>query len=97
MRIIEVTPLPNGGHQNQTGYFETIPDGWAVIPDRMKMPNFPFGTVTTTEIDGVMTITAWTAETSPEPTPTPAPTETEKLRADVDYIAIMTNVDLGEV
>jgi hypothetical protein len=31
-----------------------------------------------------------------EPTP-PAPTETEKLRADVDYIAVMTNVDLGEV
>ena len=38
---------------------------------------------------------------APEPVPTvpqpPAPTETEKLRADVDYIAVMTNVDLGEV
>lgn len=31
-----------------------------------------------------------------EPTP-PVPTATEKLRADVDYIAVMTNVDLGEV
>jgi hypothetical protein len=31
-----------------------------------------------------------------EPTP-PVPTETEKLRADVDYIAVMTNVDLVEV
>ena len=38
---------------------------------------------------------------APEPVPTvpqpPAPTETEKLRADVDYIAVITNVDLGEV
>ena len=28
---------------------------------------------------------------------TPVVTETEKLRADVDYIAVMTNVDLEEV
>ena len=38
---------------------------------------------------------------APEPVPveppTPAPTETERLRADVDYIAVMTNIDLGEV
>ena len=33
----------------------------------------------------------------PEPTQTPAPTDTERLRADVDYIAVMTNVDFGEV
>lgn len=40
---------------------------------------------------------AWNAEHPDTPTPTPAPTETERLRADVDYIAVMTNVDFGEV
>ena len=38
-----------------------------------------------------------TNEPEPEPTqtePEPAPTETEQLRADVDYIAVMTGVAL---
>ncbi len=30
----------------------------------------------------------------PEPEPEPEPTELEQLRADVDYIAIMTGVEL---
>jgi hypothetical protein len=99
MRIIEIAPLSNGGHRNQESNSLAMLDGWAVIPDGMETPNFPFGTVTTAEVDGIMTVTSWVAGTipAPEPEPTPAPTATEKLRADVDYIAVMTNVDLGEV
>ena len=95
MRLIQITQSPNGGHKNQTGHFETIPDGWAVIPDSMETPNFPFGTITSEEIDEVTTVTSWAAGNMPEPIQ--APTEAERLRADVDYIAVMTNVDLGEV
>lgn len=52
-------------------------------------------------VNGVFTgnqsaLDAWNAE-HPDTPATPTPTETEKLRADVDYIAVMTNVDLGEV
>ena len=66
MRIIEIKTLENGSHRNQTGDFKTIPEGWAVIPDEMETPNFPFGEVETKENDGVMTVTKWVAGTVPE-------------------------------
>ena len=95
-RIIEILPLGNGAHRNQTGNLDAVPEGWAEIPIGLTVPDtFPF--VNITAKDGVVTsITAGTVP-APEPAPTPVPTETEKLRADVDYIAAMTNVDLGEV
>ncbi len=95
MKIIEIQALSNGGHRNQTSDNLNIPDGWAVVPDDMETPNFPFGEVTAKEIDGVMTVTKWVAGTIPETTETtPTPSEVEQLRADVDYIAIMTGVTL---
>lgn len=66
MRIIEIKTLENGSHRNQTGQFNEIPDGWAVMPDGMKTPNFPFGEVEIEEIDGVVTVTKWVAGTVPE-------------------------------
>ena len=60
MRIIEIAALENGAHRNQTSNMSVIPDGWAVIPETMETPNFPFGTVTAEEINGVMTVTDWT-------------------------------------
>lgn len=42
MRIIEINALKNGAHRNQEGSFDTIPYGWAIIPDSMKLPaSFP--------------------------------------------------------
>ena len=76
MRIIEIAPFDNGAHRNQTGTFSTIPSGWAVIPDGMETPNFPFGEVDVAEINGVMTVTKWTAGTVPEPEPEPEPEPT---------------------
>ena len=122
-RIIEINTLENGGHRNQCGTFEIIPDGWAVIPDDMETPNFPFGNIEVKDediveivferIDGVKkevekvigtrkVVTKWIAGTMPETVPFPelefadetTPTEFEQLRADIDYLAIMTGVDL---
>lgn len=59
MRIIEIAPLANGAHRNQSSDSRTVPTGWAVIPDSMATDNFPFGEVVVEEIDGVMTVTAW--------------------------------------
>ena len=75
MRIIEIIALDNGAHRNQTSDtpLNTIPDGWAVIPDDMECENFPFGEVTAEEIDGVMTVTNWVAGVIPEPEPEPEP------------------------
>ena len=70
MKLIEITPLENGAHRNQTSSAVIpVPDGWAVIPDDMETPNFPFGEVTAEEIDGVMTVTNWTPGVLPEPEP----------------------------
>ena len=44
MRIIEITALSNGAHRNQS-YPGFVPDGWAVVPDDMETPNFPFGEI----------------------------------------------------
>ena len=88
MKIIEIAALDNGAHRNQSGTFSAIPDGWAIIPDGMETPNFPFGEVEVAEINGVMTVTKWTAGTIPEPEPE-QPTAEEQLRADVDYLLMM--------
>lgn len=73
MKVIEIKALKNGGHRNQSGNFKIIPEGWAVIPDDMETPNFPFGEVEVEEINGVMTVVKWTAGTIPEPEPIPEP------------------------
>ena len=95
MRIVEITSLENGAHRNQEGNFNFIPYGYAVVPAGMETPNFPFGEVETEEIDGVITVTKWTAGIIPETNEVEYPvSETEQLRADIDFIAAMTGVEL---
>ena len=78
MRIIEITALENGAHRNQTGTFAVVPDGWAVIPESIAIPDtFPFVDL---EVDG-HTVTAMTAGTVPEPEPEPEPTAEERIAA----------------
>lgn len=94
MRIIEIQPLLNGAHRNQTvSGAVTIPDGWAEIPADMTIPEtFPFVDLV---VDGntVVTMTAGVVP-EPEPEPEPEPTEMEQLRADIDFVAAMTGVSL---
>ena len=97
MTIIEIAALSNGAHRNQSGGVSSVPDGWAVIPDCIVIPaTFPFVGVEAAEIEGVMTVTSMTEGVVPEPEPVadPEPTELEQLRADVDYIAMETGVEL---
>ena len=67
MKIIEIIARDNGAHRNQEGEFANIPEGWAVIPDDMETPNFPFGEIEAAETDGVMTVTKWVAGKAPKP------------------------------
>lgn len=92
MNIIEISPLSNGAHRNQTG-LSVLPAGWAVIPGDMVCENFPFGEVTAAEIDGVMTVTSWIPGTMPEPEPVPDPSTTLEdrvaaLEADAEQAAL---------
>ena len=94
MKTIEIMPLSNGAHRNQTvSGAVTAPDGWAVIPEGMAIPEtFPF--VDLVVKDGkVVSMTAGVVP-EPEPEPEPEPTETEQLRADVDFLSAMMGVSL---
>ena len=83
MTIIQIEPNENGGHANQTTDANiSIPTGWAVVPPTLDTPNFPFGILTSEEIDGVMTVTSWTACEIPESEPTPEPVPTLADRVD---------------
>lgn len=103
MKIIEISALENGAHDNQTIEVVTqdtflVPNGWAVIPDDMETPNFPFGEVTVEEIDGVMTVTSWAPGTIPEPEPEPEPEPTAQDDTDamlVDHEYRLTLLELG--
>lgn len=87
MKIIEIDALANGAHRNQDGAFETVPSGWAAIPDDMPIPEtFPFVDIEVEEVEHtresmipdaepetytVPTVTSMTAGTVPEPEPVP--------------------------
>jgi hypothetical protein len=85
-RIVEMKALPNGAHRNQS-YPGFVPGGWAVVPEGMETPNFPFGEVEaamlpfgepdpeTGEVEKVMTVTKWTPGEMPVPK---APTPTQQ-------------------
>lgn len=59
MKIIEINALDNGAHRNQNGKFTIAPNGWAIIPDDMEIPEtFPFVNFTVDEDGNVTTIEA---------------------------------------
>lgn len=82
MRLIEIQALDNGAHRNQTINAGTfwgeaaktfpVPDGWAIIPDGMETPNFPFGEITVDNSNPPV-VTSWTPGEIPEPDPIPEP------------------------
>nr|DAM99675.1 MAG TPA: hypothetical protein [Caudoviricetes sp.] len=67
MQILEIKKRPNGSHLNQTCHGELF-EGWALIPDDMELPNFPFGEVIAEEDKetGMMTVTEWIPGELPE-------------------------------
>ena len=80
MKLIEVTPLENGSRRNLSAALRQVPEGWAVIPEDMPIPDtFPFVELTAQEIDGVMTVTEMLPGVMPEPEPEDlSPDETGK-------------------
>lgn len=103
MIIIEIQPLSNGAHANQTVPGASpatfpVPAGWAVIPEGMETPNFPFGTVTV-DSSTPPVVTSWSAGEIPETEPeaaTETATELDRLEAQVAYTAMMTDTLLTE-
>ena len=80
MVIIEIKALENGAHRNQTVMRSVLPpDGWAVIPENMEIPEtFPFVNIETA--DGVVTAMAAGTVPEPQPEPEPEPTVDERVK-----------------
>lgn len=60
MKYIEIKELSNGGHRNFQKDGNLFLEGWAVIPDKISTPNFPFGKIETEIIEGKQTVVSWT-------------------------------------
>lgn len=70
--IIKIEAYENGGHANQSTTPKVIPDGWAIVPPEIVIPEtFPFVNI---EVEG-QRVTAMTAGVVPEPEPIPEPDE----------------------
>lgn len=83
MIIIEIAAFPNGAHRNQTiNGTIPVPEGWAILPEGMETPNFPFGDITV-DNQTPPVVTSWTPLPipEPEPAPRPEPTADEVLNA----------------
>lgn len=80
MKLIEIAALENGAHRDQTTFFEMeVPDGWAVIPNDMLIPDtYPFVDITVE--DGI--VKEMTAGVIPEPSPEPDPAPTTRELAE---------------
>lgn len=97
MLIIETETQENGAHRNdRRDSFKTIPEGWAVVPDSITVPDtFPFVDITTE--DGVVISMTAGVVPEPEPEPTPAPTQLDRLESQITYTAMMTDTLIPEV
>lgn len=93
MTIVQIEAQSNGGHANQTTDIPLpqIPEGWAVVPDDLEIPDtFPFVDLTAEkitvdpdtqpvsegEVDQLWVVTSMTPGIVPEPEPMPEPEPT---------------------
>ena len=91
LRFIKIEPFDTGSHDNYTTNedLEQL-EGRATIPDDMQIPDtFPFVDIVVK--DGV--VTKMTPKVMPEQEQFPV-SNIEQIRADIDYIAAMTGVEL---
>lgn len=95
MKIIMIAPYENGAHENQeVPFLSEIPEGWAIIPDDMEIPDtFPFVSI---QVDGDV-VTAMEPGVVPEqPAVEPLPTPQEDNDAMlVDHEYRLTLLELG--
>lgn len=90
--IIKIEAYENGAHANQSTIPRIIPEGWAVVPNHIDIPDtFPFVDIEVK--NGVVTsMTAGVVPEEPEPVPEPEPEPIEATTAEM-AAAIMEGVN----
>ena len=97
MTIIEIEARADGGHglQSQSHRTECWLEGWIAVPPQLAQAAWDCRCYCELDIqDGVLVGLTPGQMPEREPAPEPEPTAEERLRADVDYLAIMTGVEL---
>lgn len=96
MTIIEISAREDGGHglQSQSGRSSCWLDGWIEVPTNLESQVWATVGYCDLQIeDGKLVGITPTDRPELEPV-IPTPTELEQLIADVDYLAIMSGVEL---
>ena len=72
MQMLEIIALENGAHNNQS-YHGVLPEGWALIPDELLVPDtFPFVEIEVKKWEsGDLYVVSMTPGEMPEPEPEP--------------------------
>ena len=95
MHIVKIEQNLNGSHDDQLGVGIGIPEGWAIVPEEMQLPEtYPFVNIEVEESDetfvneshekiSVYVVTSMTAGKVPEPTPEPEPVEPKPTQLDM--------------
>ena len=95
LTIMELKAREDGGHglQSQSHRTECWLEGWVEVPEELAGAVWECGGYCQLTLDKAGRLTGVTPTRRPEPEE-PEPTEEERLRADVDYIAALTGVEL---
>lgn len=96
MTIIEISAREDGGHglQSQSGRTSCWLEDWIEVPTHLEADVWATVGYCDLQIENGKLVSITPTE-RPEPEPvTLTPTELEQLCADVDYLSIMTGVDL---
>lgn len=91
MLIVELAPLSNGAHRNQSGPPVTPPKGWAVVPPELEAKCLSYLPFVNLEVGNGQIVGVSQGEIPPpEPEPEPPVDPMEQLRADVDFLLVMS-------
>lgn len=95
LTIIELSAQADGFHslQSQSHRTECWLEGWVAVPPELVQAAWDCGGYCDLKLNKKGVLVALTPRERP-PQPEPEPTAEERLRADVDFLAIMTGVSL---
>lgn len=97
MTIIQISAPETGQHpiQSQSGRDACWLEGWIEVPPQLEKAVWDtLGWCNLNIQDGVLVGITPTTRPEPPPEPPREPTLVERLRADVDFLSLMTGVEL---
>lgn len=95
MLIIEIQPLKNGAHRNQSGGLQAVPEGWIAVPAGMEAEARSYLPFIVLDIqEGVLAGVSQGEIPEPEPEPPlPASLESRVASLESDVESLLTGLE----